>query len=209
MLTLKRIGLGVASVLLIGSVVYGQGEQRRGRAGRPGGRGHPLMQKLQEIDANADGKLSRDEWLDLFLKLDKNGDEYLTMQEVMSAFGGPGRGRGKFGERLKQMDKNGDGAISREEFEGPPQFFDRLDRDGDGQISAEEMKAIAERFGQGGQGAPGGKALRMDQDGDGKISREEFRGPEQMFDKLDTDGDGFLTMEELRKAREMRKRREE
>jgi Ca2+-binding EF-hand superfamily protein len=36
------------------------------------------------------------------------------------------------------MDRNGDGYVSREEFLGTKEAFDRLDRDGDGLISPEE-----------------------------------------------------------------------
>jgi len=38
--------------------------------------------------------------------------------------------RGQFD--FKNLDKNGDGKVSRDEFPGPPQFFDRLDANGDG-----------------------------------------------------------------------------
>jgi len=161
------------------------------------------MQKLEEIDADGDGKLSRDEWLELFLKLDADGDEALTVKEVLSGLMG-NRGRGQMGERLKKMDADGDGAISREEFQGPPQFFDRLDQDADGMISKDEMAAIGSRGGQGAKGR-----VPWDKDGDGKVSREEFRGPAEMFDKADADADGLLTMEELKKFKESRRRAEQ
>lgn len=42
-------------------------------------------------------------------------------------------------ERLKRMDTNGDGKISREEWTGAPPLFDRIDRDQDGFISEAEQ----------------------------------------------------------------------
>lgn len=49
--------------------------------------------------------------------------------------GGQRPGRGDF---VKRLDKNGDGKVSRREFDGPADHFDVLDRDGDGYLSANE-----------------------------------------------------------------------
>lgn len=51
-------------------------------------------------------------------------------------------------ERLKKDDANGDGAVTREEFRGPPEIFNRLDANGNGVIDAGEMNRAA------GQGRP-------------------------------------------------------
>lgn len=64
---------------------------------------------------------------------------------------------------MKKNDRNGDGRISREEWQGPPPAFGRLDNDGDGFVSREELDA---RFGAaapagGGPGsAPGGAPVK-------------------------------------------------
>ena len=42
---------------------------------------------------------------------------------------------------FRAMDRNGDGDVSRREFTGPPEVFDRLDLDKDGLLSAEEAEA--------------------------------------------------------------------
>ena len=39
---------------------------------------------------------------------------------------------------VSHLDRNGDGKVSRQEFDGPPDQFDRLDRDGDGGLSEDE-----------------------------------------------------------------------
>jgi hypothetical protein len=38
------------------------------------------------------------------------------------------------------MDRNGDGEVSRKEFTGPAELFDKLDLDKDGFISSEEAQ---------------------------------------------------------------------
>jgi Protein of unknown function (DUF1566)/EF hand len=52
--------------------------------------------------------------------------------------GGP-RGHPPSGEDfVRRLDRNGDGKVSKDEFDGPPEHFKHLDRDGDGFISAKE-----------------------------------------------------------------------
>ncbi|HWB07807.1 MAG TPA: HlyD family efflux transporter periplasmic adaptor subunit [Pirellulales bacterium] len=87
--------------------------------------------------------------------------------------GGEGRGRGRGGPggpggfkppTFKELDKDGDGKITREE--NPSPFFDRQDTNGDGVVDREEFKTSMDRFkkmmeermkeGGGGPGGPGG-----------------------------------------------------
>jgi hypothetical protein len=42
---------------------------------------------------------------------------------------------------FRALDRNGDGYVSRDEFLGTKEAFDKLDRDGDGLISPEEAEA--------------------------------------------------------------------
>ncbi len=101
---------------------------------------------------------------------------------------GGGGGQGFMAPRLRAMDKDGDGKISRAEFTGPEPLFDRLDADKDGFIiPAETQRFFRQNFLQN---AP--RLRAMDKDGDGKISRAEFTGPEPLFDRLDADKDGFI-----------------
>src|SRR5262245_42647322 len=60
------------------------------------------------------------------------------------------RGRGRSGGRLKQMDANNDGSISREEWKGRPRMFERLDQNQDGVINREELANARREHGQGG-----------------------------------------------------------
>jgi len=96
---------------------------------------------------------------------------------------------------IEQLDQNGDGKLSADEFKGPAEHFTRMDTDGDGYLTKEELEA--------GRPAPmGGKGgfEQDDADGDGRVSKEEFSGPEDLFDRLDADGDGYITREEARPA---------
>jgi hypothetical protein len=50
----------------------------------------------------------------------------------------PAGGRPSRGDFVKRLDRNGDGKVSRTEFDGPPMHFDHLDRNNDGYLSASE-----------------------------------------------------------------------
>jgi hypothetical protein len=76
-----------------------------------------------------------------------------------SAPGGPPGGAG-FAERLKAMDADSDGKISKQEASGRlAQMFSRFDTNADGAIDESEVKAMRERFAAGGPGRAGGAGV--------------------------------------------------
>lgn len=130
-------------------------------------RGGGLMAAL---DRNGNGKLEADE-IDLAVvslrRLDKNGDGEVGPEELRGGERGPGRppgGPGPDGRRgrpaFDQLDKDGDGKLSREEApERMRERFDQMDTNGDGFFDKEEQDAfielIRERVQRGGRVPPG------------------------------------------------------
>ena len=54
--------------------------------------------------------------------------------------------KAKIRQRLQEMDQNNDGYISREEFPGKDERFNRADLDADGYISREELKTVIKKL---------------------------------------------------------------
>src|SRR5262245_17502347 len=69
--------------------------------------------------------------------------------------GGPSREK-----RIKNMDVDKDGAISRDEWKGRSRAFDRIDKNGDGSLTREELVAAGTRQARPGQRK--GRVKQMD-----------------------------------------------
>jgi len=198
----------------------GPGVERGHDRGGPGGPRGPRPPKFEELDLDGDGKLSPTEAAEIppvehegFAKFDKDGDGYLTREELPRPprrgpggpggdgpgpdgdgphGDGPGGPRGPRGPRVEHFDTDGDGKLSPEEAaELRPvedQGFAKFDKNKDGYLTQDEMPRPP-RFED------------HDKDGDGKLSPAEAAEippvAHQGFEKFDTDGDGYLTREEL------------
>jgi Ca2+-binding EF-hand superfamily protein len=121
----------------------GDGQRRGGRRGRV----NPRM--LASWDRNKDGKVSADEFpgrQELFAKLDRDGDGFLTQADLEAPGGdGPGGARKapvteKGGDVIQSMDTDDDGRLHRAEFRGSSEDWARLDRNKDGWITRDELK---------------------------------------------------------------------
>lgn len=106
---------------------------------------------------------------------------------------GPQRSEGGRGQNRRQMDTNKDGRISRDEWKGPADMFDRVDSNHDGSLSADEIR-------NGRQGRM--DFSQIDTNHDGRVSKNEWKGPANMFDKIDSNHDGALTQEEMKNGRQ-------
>lgn len=125
------------------------------------------------------------------------------------AAGGGAGGRGL--EMLLSADTDSDGVITRAEFVSARQArFSQMDRNGDGYLSRDDAAGGGQmrrgrllRRGGGG----GGERLRqamdaVDRDGDGRVSRAEFvDGPAALFDRADTDRNDRLDPREIEELR--------
>jgi len=117
----------------------------------PGGEGHDPMARMKAADTNGDGMISRDEAKALpriakhFDEIDANHDGQLTADELRAFHQKMHEARmAKGAERLKKLDTDGDGRISRAEAQAAPRLaarFDDLDTNKDGFLTHDELKA--------------------------------------------------------------------
>lgn len=101
-----------------------------------------MATRFAALDKDGDGKISRQEFQGappMFDRLDADKDSFLSKTELASAR--PGMGTpAQFVQRLKTMDKNGDGKITREEFTGFGPNFERVDANKNGVIEPAEIR---------------------------------------------------------------------
>ncbi|HEX9933656.1 MAG TPA: EF-hand domain-containing protein, partial [bacterium] len=141
-----------------------------------------------------------------FEQVDLNRNGFITPEEYGVAgcirHGEPSSPDDFFNQLVRTMDTNGDGRISREEWNGKSELFDLLDFDKDGILIRDEFVKV-EEFSVDGRiqhkkPSSLGNFLyqlkhTMDTNGDKQISREEWKGKSELFDLLDFNNDGILT----------------
>jgi Ca2+-binding EF-hand superfamily protein len=126
---------------------------------------------------------------------------------------------------MADMDKNGDGVVTRDEFlSHPSALFDKLDANHDGKLTKDELAAAHEHMiqvckeqkqgdaaphdvpcGPMGPGGPGGMHMMMmhhmeglDANHDGRISFEELQEPlRKHFLAMDKNNNGYIDKDEL------------
>lgn len=137
----------------------------------------------------------------------------LGLAQGLGGMHGPGQmglGRGE-PPSFEQLDADGDGSITVEEFKAQAQSrFAEADTNGDGVLTADEMKARAmarfeERLNE--------MIARMiewrDVDGDGALSLAEMQNDngQRMFMAIDRNKDGVISKDEFDEAARMREQR--
>jgi Ca2+-binding EF-hand superfamily protein len=128
---------------LVQPVVAAQGtesEEAPPRTNRgPGNRRPDAEQRWKRLDEDNDGRISRSEWQrnnQAFDRIDADKDGFITKDELRSAVR---EFRGRHRSRLREMDADADGNISRSEWKGKEEIFNRLDANEDGVVSRDEL----------------------------------------------------------------------
>ena len=109
---------------------------------------------------------------------------------------GPTQSRYDWKWLAARFDADRDGRITRKEFKGPAELFDRLDRDGSGVLTASDFDWSPNSPYVRMSGVLDGWLRRMDLSSNGRISREEW---EEFFKKA-ARGKDYLTPSDLRDA---------
>lgn len=158
---------------------------------------------LQRLDKNKDGSLNQREvssqkyLQDAFARADRDGDGWLDEQELRMLFTELQRwreanqkARGKpvpYEVPFDTWDKDNDGKVQQNEWQGPRSLFDRLDLDRDAAVSRDEVARYRKRV------TGDDFVQRFDLDGDGKVTPTEFGGPADAFRRADRNGDGVIS----------------
>jgi Ca2+-binding EF-hand superfamily protein len=101
---------------------------------------------LELADANNDGKITRQEYIDArvaqFSRMDRNGDGVVDDADSRERADQSAMGKRMANAMRGRIDTNSDGKISKDEFvNAPTMLFDRYDADKSGELDAKELEA--------------------------------------------------------------------
>jgi Ca2+-binding EF-hand superfamily protein len=166
-----------------------------------------------QVDRNSDGMVIEDE---LLAVVDQEAASSQSRIDMVVTHDGS--------SVFEIIDRNVDRRLTRRELRGAVERMRKVDRDGNGEISTVELAGQfavtlelgkpAEFRNQNAPRADGANTtpvvnrptsgpdwfIKMDRNRDGDVSRREFLGPPALFRKLDTEGDGLISPAEAEQA---------
>ena len=97
--------------------------------------------------------------------------------------------------RFHGLDRDGNGVVSRNEWDGDDRAFAVHDWNRDGRLSGDELRAGATPppATRGREDPDHVLFARMDANSDGRVTRNEWTGTARTFDRLDANDDGSLS----------------
>ncbi|SNT28794.1 EF-hand domain-containing protein [Antarctobacter heliothermus] len=162
---MKNSALWVTGALVVVMGTAGIASARGYGDGERGPRGAGMEKMFEQIDADKDGKITKDEMeahrTARFEAIDADGDGKLSKEEMDGAR--DARRLERTQKMVESLDQNDDGLLSAEELaaggpkRGPEAMFDRLDADEDGALTLEEMQQAHGKMRDGGKHRSGGK----------------------------------------------------
>ena len=150
--------------------------------------------RFQGLDRNKDGIITRNEWRGngrSFSNEDWNGDGILSGDEVRPGARRPSdlRSSERNAARFRNLDRNNDGAITRDEWHDDRKAFDRLDTNRNGMLNRDEFFTRKNDH--------EGRFADLDRNNDGVIARNEWDDDRQAYDGLDANRNGVLSRDEF------------
>ena len=100
--------------------------------------------RFATLDTNRDGSVSRDEYNAdaLFSLLDTDHNYRVTTAELDAVLGPQGDGMPSAADRIRNLDRNGDGELNDEELRNAAEArFQWLDKNDDGKLDLSELKS--------------------------------------------------------------------